>query len=89
MANEKTKLNIHPLASGIAGAVVGAAATAAVMAMSDKKTREKVVGTFNNLKAQGQKKMGELTNQAKEVASKTQQEMKRGMKAEPISEASA
>ncbi len=62
MANEKKGLN--PLATGVAGAVIGAAAAAAAIALSDEKNRKKVEKTLESLQKEGNKVLKEITQRA-------------------------
>lgn len=55
-------------AAGIAGAVLGAGATAAAMVLSDKKKREKIAVKISALKKQGEKVADHLTKRADQLA---------------------
>ena len=59
MADKKSG-GVSPAAAGVAGAVVGAAVGAAAIALSDKKTRKKVLDKLNELKLQAGDQFGEL-----------------------------
>ncbi|MBI2196641.1 hypothetical protein HYU45_03435 [Candidatus Daviesbacteria bacterium] len=65
MANEKKGLN--PLATGVAGAIIGAAAAAAAIALSDEKNRKKVEGVLGSLQKQGDSVLKEITKKAMEL----------------------
>lgn len=65
MANENKGLN--PLATGVAGAVIGAAAAAAAIALSDEKNRKKVEKTLESLQKEGNKVLKEITQRAMEI----------------------
>jgi|GEM_PF-3313967 hypothetical protein len=65
MADEKKGLN--PLATGVAGAVIGAAAAAAAIALSDEKNRKKVEKTLESLQNEGNKVLKEITKRAMEI----------------------
>ena len=54
-------------AAGIAGAVIGAGITAAAVALSDAKTRKKVVKTFNDATKQARSLMENVAPQAEHV----------------------
>ena len=62
MANEKKGFN--PLATGVAGAVIGAAAAAAAIALSDEKNRKKVEKILKDLQSQGDKVVKEISKKA-------------------------
>lgn len=66
---KKNKLN--PVAVGAAGAVIGVAAGAVAMALSDKNNRKKVEKTMKDVKVWGDKKVSELKKQT----SKTQKDV--------------
>ncbi len=59
-----------PLASGIAGAIIGAAAAAAAIVLSDEKNREKAEKVLANLQKQGDKVLKEITRRALELREK-------------------
>jgi len=65
MAEDKKGLN--PLATGVAGAVIGAAAAAAAIALSDEKNRKKVEKTLESLQKEGNKVLKEITQRAMEI----------------------
>lgn len=65
MSNDKKQVN--PLASGVAGAVIGAAAAAAAIALSDEKNRKKAEKVLNELQSQGNKILKEITRRALEL----------------------
>lgn len=65
MANEKK--GISPLATGVAGAVIGAAAAAAAIALSDEKNRKKAEKVLGNLQKQGDAVLKEITKKAMEL----------------------
>lgn len=62
MANEKKGLN--PLATGVAGAIIGAAAAAAAIALSDEKNRKKVENVLGSLQKQGDAVLKEISKKA-------------------------
>lgn len=68
MQNEKNKPSMNPVVSGIAGAAFGAAATAAVFAMKDKKTRDNISKGLNDLKTKGNQKLNELSKNISKTA---------------------
>lgn len=65
MANEKKGLN--PLATGVAGAIIGAAAAAAAIALSDEKNRKKVEKVLEGLQKEGNKVLKEISKKAIEI----------------------
>lgn len=65
MANEKK--GISPLATGVAGAVIGAAAAAAAIALADEKNRKKAEKVLGNLQKQGDAVLKEITKKAMEL----------------------
>ncbi len=65
MADEKKGLN--PLATGVAGAVIGAAAAAAAIALSDEKNRKKAEKVLVSLQKQGDAVLKEITKKAMEL----------------------
>lgn len=65
MADEKKGVN--PLTSGVVGAVIGAAATAAAIALSDEKNRKKVEAVLSDLQKQGDKVLKEITKRAMDL----------------------
>lgn len=74
MANDSKGLN--PLATGVAGAIIGAAAAAAAIALSDEKNRKKAEKVLSDLEKQGNNVFKEVTRIAREIKD-------RGMKALP------
>lgn len=65
MADEKK--GISPLATGVAGAVIGAAAAAAAIALSDEKNRKKAEKVLVSLQKQGDAVLKEITKKAMEL----------------------
>ncbi len=65
MANDKKGLN--PLATGVAGAIIGAAAAAAAIALSDEKNREKAEKVLEGLQKEGNKVLKEISKRALEI----------------------
>lgn len=59
MANDKRK-RISPLAAGVAGAAIGAAAATAAIALSNKKTRQKIGKKIKELSNAGKLKYAEV-----------------------------
>lgn len=62
MSNDKKGLN--PLATGVAGAIIGAAAAAAAIALSDEKNRKKVENVLEGLQKEGNKVLKEISKKA-------------------------
>lgn len=61
------KKGINPLASGVAGAVIGAAAAAAAVVLSDEGNRKKAEEMLKDLQKQGDKVIKEITKKALEL----------------------
>lgn len=82
MAQDKKSVN--PLATGVAGAVIGAAAAAAAIVLSDEKNRKKAEGILKDLQKHGDKILKEITKKAMDLKdmgekaiSKTKEETKK------------
>ncbi len=65
MADDKKGLN--PLATGVVGAVIGAAATAAAIALSDEKNRAKAEKVLGDLEKQGSSIFKQVAKMAMEI----------------------
>lgn len=65
MTNDKKGIN--PATVGLAGIVIGAAAGAAAVALSDKDNRKKFQKTVTDLKTEGSKRLDEWKNKAKDL----------------------
>lgn len=81
MANDKKGLN--PLATGVAGAIIGAAAAAAAVALSDEKNRKKAEKILGDMQKEGNKIFKEISRLAldlKERAEKALPEPKSSKK---------
>lgn len=81
MASDDKGLN--PLATGLAGAVIGAAAAAAAIVLADEKNRKKAEKVLEDLQKQGSNIIKEISKKAlelKDVVKKTK-EPKRTFKA--------
>ena len=61
---------INPLATGVAGAIIGAAAAAAAIALSDEKNRKKAEKVLGDLEKEGNKVFKEVTRIAMELKDK-------------------
>lgn len=70
MANEKGGIN--PAATGLAGAIVGAVATAAAIALSDEKNRKKAEDFLKDLKERGEKGLEQLKKEAEKIGNQIQ-----------------
>lgn len=70
MANEKKGIN--PAATGLAGAIVGAVATAAAIALSDEKNRKKAEAFLKDLKERGEKGLEQLKKEAEKLNTQIQ-----------------
>ncbi len=65
MADDKK--GVSPVAVGLAGAVVGAAAAAGAIILADEKNRQKLEATVNKLKKEGFKVMEIVQKEAAEM----------------------
>lgn len=61
------KKGISPLATGVAGAIIGAAAAAAAVALSDEKNRKKAQEILESLEKEGSKVLKEISRRAMEI----------------------
>lgn len=61
------KKGVNPAAVGLAGIVIGAAAGAAAVALSDKENRKKLQKTVKDLKTEGSKRLDEWKATAKDL----------------------
>lgn len=71
------KKNISSGTAALIGTVIGAAAGAAVIALSDKKTRKKVEDAATRLQKQGSKTLEDLKKMAKEFLEETEEEVEK------------
>ncbi|MBU1000715.1 hypothetical protein KKE78_04965 [Patescibacteria group bacterium] len=55
------------LATGVAGAIIGAAAAAAALALSDEKNRKKAESVLKDLQKEGDKVLKEISKRAMEI----------------------
>lgn len=67
--NDDNKKSVNPVSVGLAGMVIGAAAGAAAVALSDEKNRNKLQKTVNNLKKEGSKRLDDWKSKAQELES--------------------
>lgn len=67
MADNK---GVNPLATGVAGAIIGAAAAAAAIVLSDEKNRKKAEKVLGELEKDGNKVFKEITRIALELKDK-------------------
>ncbi len=65
MAQDKNGVN--PLATGVAGAVIGAAAAAAAIVLSDEKNRKKAEDILKDMQKHGDKILKEITKKAMDL----------------------
>ena len=70
MANDKKGIN--PAATGLAGAIVGAVATAAAIALSDEKNRKRAEDFLMDLKERGEKGLEQLKKEAEKIGGQIQ-----------------
>ena len=71
MADEKKSVN--PLEAGVVGAIIGAAATAAAVVLSDEKNRKKAEKILNDLQKKGDKIIKEISKKALEIKDQVEQ----------------
>ena len=72
------KKGANPLATGVVGAVIGAAAAAAAIALSDEKNRKKAEGILKDLQKRGDKVLKEITRMALELKDRADQALPKG-----------
>ncbi len=58
------KKGLNPLATGVAGAIIGAAAAAAAVALSDEKNRKKAEKILTDMQKEGNKIFKEISRLA-------------------------
>lgn len=68
MSDEKKGAN--PLATGVAGAIIGAAAAAAAVALSDEKNRKKAEKVLSDMQKEGNKIFKEISRIAMDLKDK-------------------
>ncbi len=61
------KKGVNPFATGVAGAVIGAAAAAAAIALSDEKNRKKAEKVLSDMQKEGNKVFKEISRLALEL----------------------
>lgn len=61
------KKSVNPLEAGVIGAIIGAAATAAAVVLSDEKNRKKAEKILNDLQNKGDKIIKEISQKALEI----------------------
>lgn len=61
------KKGLNPLATGVTGAVIGAAAAAAAVVLSDEGNRKKAEEILKDLQKQGDKVIKEISKRAMEL----------------------
>lgn len=76
MANDKKGVN--PLATGVAGAIIGAAAAAAAVVLSDEKNRKKAESILKDLQKQGNKVLKEITKKAMDLKDLSEKALSKG-----------
>lgn len=69
MASDKKEFN--SAAAGVAGAIIGAAATAAAIALSSEKNRKKAEAILKDLQKEGNKVIKEISKRALELKDKS------------------
>ncbi len=78
---QNDKKGINPAATGLAGAVIGAAATAAAIFLSNEKNRKKAEAVLSDLQKEGDKVIKEITRVALEIKDKGAQALPQPEKA--------
>lgn len=63
----ENKKGINPLATGVAGAIIGAAAAAAAVALSDEKNRKKAEKILTDMQKEGNKIFKEVSRLAMDL----------------------
>lgn len=64
------KNGVNPLATGVAGAIIGAAAAAAAIALSDEKNRKKAEKVLGDLEKEGNNIFKQISRLALELKDK-------------------
>lgn len=78
MANENDdKKGINPAAAGVVGAVIGAAAAGAAIALSDKDNRKKLEKAFKEAKTESSKRFIQLKTAADSVKSQAMAQLEK------------
>lgn len=80
------KKGINPWATGVAGAIIGAAAAAAAVALSDEKNRKKAEQVLADLQKEGNKVFQEVSKKAmelKDMVGKNSEDVKTAAKEAP------
>ncbi|MBI2315134.1 hypothetical protein HYU93_03730 [Candidatus Daviesbacteria bacterium] len=67
------KKGVNPLATGVAGAVIGAAAAAAAVVLSNEKNRKKAEEVLDNLEKEGSRIFKEIRKRALEIKERVSQ----------------
>lgn len=80
MANDTGKTVKTGAAAGLIGMVIGAAAGAAAVALSDKKNRQKVQRATDRLQKEGKSKIEELKKMAQRYLNEAEHEVEKGQK---------
>lgn len=78
MANDKKGAN--PIATGVAGAVIGAAAAAAAIVLADEKNRKKAESILKDLQKRGDLVLKEVTKKAMDLLERTDKALPEGKK---------
>lgn len=68
----KDDKGINPVATGVVGAVIGAAAAAVAVVLSDEKNRKKAEQILEGLEKEGNKIFQEVSKKAKELMGKSE-----------------
>lgn len=73
MADEKK--GISPLATGVAGAIIGAAAAAAAVALSDEKNRKKAEKILDEMQKEGNKIFKQISQMAMQLKDRVEKSL--------------
>lgn len=74
------KKGVSSVATGVAGAVIGAAAAAAAITLSDEKNRKKAEGILKDLQKKGDHILKEVTKKALDLLDRTDKALPAGKK---------
>lgn len=78
---QNEKKGISPAATGLAGAVIGAAATAAAIFLSNEKNRKKAEEILTELQKEGDKVLKEISRVALELKDRSENALPKPKKA--------
>lgn len=78
MADDKK--GVSPIATGVAGAVIGAAAAAAAIVLADEKNRKKAENALKDLQKKGDAVLKEVTRKALDLLERADKALPEGKK---------